>query len=325
MSVKLGGYDFYQSIGCPKYAMAPMVEQSELAFRLLCKRYNTQLTYTPMFFSQSFVDDENNRKKYWQSTPDEGPLLVQFCGNDPQVLVQAGKLCLEMPHAKESVVGIDLNLGCPQRFAQKARIGAFLMEEQNLIREIVSTLHRELPVPITCKIRIFKDIQHTIAYAQMIRDAGCQLLAVHGRTREQRGTVQGLADWDAIKIVREHIKDIPVFANGNIRTLKDADDCIEHTGCEGVLSACGLLDTPALFSGVNHDNTKLALEYLELCAAHEPPEHSFMTGHVFKMLKDKVKPYNDLKVLLNTARTRQLMKDVVVELGFREEKEKMYK
>jgi tRNA-dihydrouridine synthase 1 len=191
-----------------------MVEQSELAFRLLCKNYNTQLTYTPMIFSHTFLEDKEHRDRHWQTTSDDYPLLVQFCGNDPLTLLQAGKLCLQMPNAQHSVVGVDLNLGCPQKFAQQHRFGAFLMEEQRLVREIVSILHRELPVPVTCKIRIFKDIQQTISYAEMIRDAGCQMLAVHGRTREQRGSIQGLADWDAIKLVRERIKGKCLRENG---------------------------------------------------------------------------------------------------------------
>ena len=41
---------------------------------------------------------------------------------------------------------------------------------------------------------------------------------------------------------------IPVLANGNIRNLQDALDCMQYTGCDGVLSAESLLVDPALFS-----------------------------------------------------------------------------
>lgn len=40
---------------------------------------------------------------------------------------------------------------------------------------------------------------------------------------------------------------IPVLANGNIRNLQDAYDCMAYTGADGVLSAESLLDDPALF------------------------------------------------------------------------------
>lgn len=72
----------------------------------------------------------------------------------------------------------------------------------NFLNFIVKTMRGSLSVPVSCKIRIFEDVTKTIAYAKMLEEAGCQLLSVHGRTREQKGRLTGLADWSQIKAVR---------------------------------------------------------------------------------------------------------------------------
>ena len=52
----------------------------------------------------------------------------------------------------------------------------------------------------TPQIRKFDDVAKTVAYARMLEAAGCSLLAVHGRTREQKTSSAVRADWDAIKV-----------------------------------------------------------------------------------------------------------------------------
>lgn len=73
------------------------------------------------------------------------------------------------------------------------------------------------------------------------------LVAVHGRTRDQKDLSATRADWAQIRAVKQALR-VPVLANGNIRHLGDVAACLEATGCDGVLSAEGLLADPALFA-----------------------------------------------------------------------------
>ena len=103
---------------------------------------------------------------------------------------------------------VDLNLGCPQHIARKGHYGAYLMLEENdrnLIVEMISMASKHHK--ISAKIRIFDDIDETIAYAKLIENAGASILTVHGRTIEQKRDKTGLASW-------KHIKGIVDTKNG---------------------------------------------------------------------------------------------------------------
>lgn len=236
---------------------------------------------------------------------------MQFCANDPDTLLEAAR------RVEAHCDYVDINFGCPQRIARRGNYGAFLMDNLPLVKSLVEKLANSLNVPVSCKIRIFPNLQDTINYAKMLEEAGCALLAVHGRTRDEKDGKKFRANWKVIKAVREAVR-IPVLANGNIRHIEDAWQCMEETGVEGVLSAEPLLENPALFAGYRTaewglgneetckdgeiDQAELLVEYLKLCEKHPVPWR-MIRSHVHKLLGDWFRIHPNVREDLNRQST----------------------
>lgn len=141
--------------------VAPMVDQSELAFRQLCRRHGATAAYTPMLHARLFLETPAYRAEHFTTTPTDRPLLTQFCANDPDILLRAAQL------VEAHCDGVDLNLGCPQRIARRGKYGAFLMDDLPLVERMVRRLATDLAVPVTVKIRRFSSIKQTVEYAQV--------------------------------------------------------------------------------------------------------------------------------------------------------------
>jgi len=188
-TAKARGFAFFEALGNPRYHVAPMVDQSELAFRELCKRYGATLGYTPMIHARLFVESPKYRREIFSTSTRDRPLLAQFCANDPEILLRAATMIA--PYCD----GVDINFGCPQRIAKRGNYGAFLMDDWKTVEALIRKLDEELPVPVTAKIRVYDDLETTLKYAKMVEAAGAQIVAVHGRTREQKRCAEIRANW----------------------------------------------------------------------------------------------------------------------------------
>uniref|UniRef100_A0A183BUG5 tRNA-dihydrouridine(16/17) synthase [NAD(P)(+)] n=1 Tax=Globodera pallida TaxID=36090 RepID=A0A183BUG5_GLOPA len=270
-----------------KNVVAPMVDQSELAFRMMLRHHSAHLCFTPMVHAHLFVTDPTYRKLSFTTVEQDRPLIVQFCANDPQTLLSACRLVEGMCD------GVDLNLGCPQQIAKKGRYGSFLQESPELIESMISTVYRHCHLPISAKIRVLDSLSSTIEYARRIEAAGASLLTVHGRTREQKGIYTGLADWAIIKAIKQTLK-IPIIANGNIQMPGDVERCLAETDVEAVMSAEGVLNNPRLFDGANPLSFEAAIEYLEFADRYKATA-SAIRAHLFHMCHYSFLEYDDLR------------------------------
>ncbi|GJJ13577.1 hypothetical protein Clacol_007833 [Clathrus columnatus] len=245
---KLSGYEFYERVlGSPRYIVAPMVDQSELpssqthtkAWRILARRYGANLFADPKYPKYKDLNFDISSGEEGNSVIDR-PLIVQFCGNDPETLLKAAKIVEPYCDA------VDINFGCPQDIARRGRYGCFLQDDWDLVYRM----------------------KKTVEYAKMMESAGAQILACHGRIREQRGVNSGLADWDKIRAVKEAVK-VPVFANGNVLYASDVIRCLQHTRADGLMTAEGQLYNPALFASL----PRLIAQETFNKATPPPPSH----------------------------------------------------
>eukprot|EP00494_Astrolonche_serrata_P028407 UN28673 len=144
--------------------------------------------------------------KEFKTCKEDRPLIFQLCSNDPEEICEAASYIID------DVDAIDINLGCPQDGARNELFGAFLLKYPNKVRLLVESLVKKFEKPIFCKIRILKTLDETIEFCQMLEDAGCSLIAIHGRVIGAKRDGPAKLDW--IKEARKYVG-VPVISNGN--------------------------------------------------------------------------------------------------------------
>uniref|UniRef100_A0A0N4Z1Z8 tRNA-dihydrouridine(16/17) synthase [NAD(P)(+)] n=1 Tax=Parastrongyloides trichosuri TaxID=131310 RepID=A0A0N4Z1Z8_PARTI len=286
--------------------VAPMVDQSELAFRMLLRNHGSQLCFTPMLHAHLFTTNLTYRSTALASCAGDRPLIVQFCGNDPKIFLDACRL------VEGFCDGVDLNLGCPQIIAKKGHYGSYLQEEPELIKEMVSLVYKYCKLPISVKIRKLETDEDTLNYVKMLDEAGASMITLHGRTREMRGASTGIGDWKIIKKVKDFL-DIPVIANGNIQFPGDVDKCLKETGADAVMAAEGILYNPYLFDEKLEVNFKICQEYLKYAKKYEA-NLSAIRAHVFRMCHYSWLEYKELRDKVAHASSVDMFIDIVNEL-----------
>ena len=232
-----------------QHTLAPMVGASELAFRLLCRKYGATLAYTPMMSAAEFSRSDTYRRTEFQTIAEDRPLVCHFAANQPEEFASAAKLVENVCDA------IDLNLGCPQRTAYVGHFGSYLLDpkDRQLVLDIVKAGSQAVSIPIFVKIRLLDTLQDTIDLCRQLRDAGASLIAIHGRyrasfERKGPGARDGPAMLDQIAAVKEAMgDDFPILSNGNVISYPDVVANMKETKADGIMSAEGILDDPALY------------------------------------------------------------------------------
>ncbi|VDN01322.1 unnamed protein product [Thelazia callipaeda] len=210
-----------------------MVRYSKLPFRMLVRKYSVDVAFTPMIYAKDFVASDKCRSVEFTTCAGDKPTIAQFAANESEEFAVAAMYCQ----------GVDLNCGCPQRHVMKEGYGSSLLTDPVQIADIVATARRRVTKPnFTVKIYYSENDRKTCRRAE---SAGASFITVHGRTPEQRSE---LPNYETIKLIKSTLS-IPVIANGNIKSYEQALEVARYTQVDGIMSASGLLENPALFAG----------------------------------------------------------------------------
>ncbi len=265
--------------------LAPMAGVTDLPFRKICRRMGAGLAVSEMVISNP--DQRNSRKTRQRidHTGENVPRVVQIVGADPLTMAAAARFNVE-----RGADIIDINMGCPAKKVLNRAAGSALLRDEPLVTAILRAVLAAVEVPVTLKIRTGWDPQqiNATAIGTIAQDCGISALTIHGRTRQCR--FAGRAEYDTIARVVDALT-IPVIANGDIESPKQARRVLAYTGAAGVMIGRAAQGNPWIFARTAH-----LLQHGEALAPPDVAEVVMMMSQHLKALHQFYGPEQGLRI-----------------------------
>ncbi|WP_299874746.1 tRNA dihydrouridine synthase DusB [uncultured Cocleimonas sp.] len=240
MSYQIGSYKLTS-----KLLLAPMAGITDRPYRDVCRQYGAGLTSSEMITSDlSLLKSRKTQQRLLQRN-EPSPRSAQIVGTEPHVMAEAAKFNVDI-----GADIIDINMGCPAKKVCNKAAGSALMKDTKLVAKILEQVVAAVDVPVTLKIRTGWESSHrnALEVARIAENSGIASLAIHGRTRNQGYT--GHAEYETIRQIK-HAIDIPVLANGDIKTIEDVLFILNYTNVDGLMLGRISHGQPWIFKEIN--------------------------------------------------------------------------
>ncbi|KAJ1964200.1 tRNA-dihydrouridine synthase 2 [Dipsacomyces acuminosporus] len=235
------------------FFLAPMVRIGTLPMRLLCLEYGADLVWTSEIIDKSIVECERvvdketgvvsytkgDRDIFTTHPEEKGRVIFQMGSAGPESALAAARM------VEQDVSGIDLNCGCPKEFSIQGGMGAALMSDPDRLCSILDILVQNISLPITCKIRVFDDIEKTLDLVKRIAATGISALTVHCRTKAMRPREKAM--WHRLNDIVKALPDLPIILNGDVFKHEDVQRARDETGATSVMTARGAIENASIF------------------------------------------------------------------------------
>ena len=229
--------------------VAPMAGVTDRPFRQLCRGFGAGYAVSEMVTSRRDLWHTLKTSRRADHAGEPGPIAVQIAGTEPAMMAEAALYNID-----RGAQIIDINMGCPAKKVCDKWAGSALMQDEPLALQIIeAVVGASAPrgVPVTLKMRTGWCARHknALAIARAAERAGVQMVAVHGRTREQG--YKGEAEYDTIAAVKAALR-IPVVANGDIDSPAKARAVLAATGADALMIGRAAQGRPWIFREIAH-------------------------------------------------------------------------
>ena len=226
-----------------------MAGVTDRPFRKLCRQLGAAYAVSEMVTSRPdlWATLKTSRRLNHEGEP--GPIAVQIAGTEPAMMADAARYNID-----RGAQIIDINMGCPAKKVCNTWAGSALMQDEPLALAIVEAVVAACAphgVPVTLKMRTgwCQAHKNAVRLALAAERAGVQMIAVHGRTREQG--YGGLAEFDTVAAVKAAAQ-VPVVANGDIDSPHKARAVLAATGADAIMLGRAAQGRPWIFREIAH-------------------------------------------------------------------------
>jgi tRNA-dihydrouridine synthase B len=229
--------------------VAPMAGVTDRPFRQLCKKLGAGYAVSEMVTSRRDLWDSLKTSRRADHDGEAAPIAVQIAGTDAPMMADAAAYNID-----RGAQIIDINMGCPAKKVCNKWAGSALMQDEALALQIVEAVVAACApraVPVTLKMRTgwCQANKNALQLARAFESAGVQMIALHGRTREQG--YKGLAEYETVRLVKAALG-IPVVANGDIDSPEKARTVLAQTGADAVMIGRAAQGRPWIFREIAH-------------------------------------------------------------------------
>lgn len=287
--------------------LAPMVDVTDVAYRILCREQGAAMTYTEMINIGAILHENEKTLRMLKTFSKDKPVGLQVTGKNVKEFEELIK--------RKEILDfdlIDINCGCPSLRITGNESGSYLLKNPEKIGKMIKVL-KKTGKPVTAKIRLGFRKNEVLKISKEIEKAGADLITIHARTSVQRNREP--AEWNWIRKVKNEIG-IPVVGNGGVINGKTASEMLEIA--DGVMIATAAIGNPFIFretlrylkSGKEKEigkteRVKAFGDYIKLSEKHDVVDLSrikflggwFLKG--FSGVSEKRKELMDLKTLKN--------------------------